>query len=250
MDRRTFLTAGLGLVGASLLTRPATAAADGANFKAVAFDAFSVFDPRPVAALCETLFPGRGSDLIATWRARQFEYTWLRTVSNRYANFERVTADALTFAAGMLKLDATDEKREQLLRAYFALKAWPDAGVALDKLKSRGLRLALLSNFTPAMLEGCVKTSGLDGVFDYALSTDAAQTFKPDARAYQLGVEALKPSRDDILFAPFAGWDAAGAKSFGYPTFWVDRMGFPPEELGATPDATGANLTDLLTFVS
>ena len=248
MNRRMFLTAGLGLVGASLSTRLATAAS-AANFKAVAFDAFSVFDPRPVAVLCETLFPGRGSDLAATWRARQFEYTWLRTVSNRYANFERVTADALTFAAGMLKLDATDEKREQLLRAYFALKAWPDAGAALDKLKSRGLRLALLSNFTPDMLDGCVKASGLDGVFELALSTDAAQTFKPDARAYQLGVDALKLSRDEILFAPFAGWDAAGAKAFGYPTFWVDRMGFPPEELGASPDATGANLNDLLDFV-
>ena len=247
MNRRMFLTAGLGLVGASLSTRLATAAS-AANFKAVAFDAFSVFDPRPVAVLCETLFPGRGSDLAATWRARQFEYTWLRTVSNRYANFERVTADALTFAAGMLKLDATDEKREQLLRAYFALKAWPEAGTALDKLKSRGLRLALLSNFTPDMLDGCVKASGLD-VFELALSTDAAQTFKPDARAYQLGVDALKLSRDEILFAPFAGWDAAGAKAFGYPTFWVDRMGFPPEELGASPDATGANLTDLLAFV-
>src|SRR3984957_4517278 len=159
MNRRMFLTAGLGLASASLLRKPAAAAVAPGNFKAVAFDAFSVFDPRPVAVLCETLFPGRGSDLAATWRARQFEYTWLRTVSNRYANFERVTADALAFAAGMLKLDATDEKREQLLRAYFALKAWPDADTALDKLKSRGLRLALLSNFTPDMLDGCVKAS-------------------------------------------------------------------------------------------
>jgi 2-haloacid dehalogenase len=226
------------------------AAASSTNFKAVALDAFSVFDPRPIATLCEAVFPGRGSDLAATWRARQFEYTWLRTVSNRYADFEHVTADSLTFAIKTLKLDATAEQREPLLQAYFALQAWPDAAAALEKLKSRGLRLALLSNFTPGMLDGCVKASSLEGVFEQVLSTDAAQTFKPDPRAYALGVDALKLPRDAILFAPFAGWDAAGAKSFGYPTFWVDRMGFPPEELGAMPDATGANLTDLLAFVS
>jgi 2-haloacid dehalogenase len=250
MDRRMFLKTGVGLAGASLLNRSA-AAGDGApNFKAVAFDAFSVFDPRPVAALCETLFPGRGGDLAATWRARQFEYTWLRTVSQRYVNFERVTADALTYAVKMLKLEAGAEQRAQLLQAYFTLKAWPDAAPALEKLKSSGMRLALLSNFTPDMLDGCVKASGLDGIFEQALSTDAAQTFKPDPRAYALGVDTLKLPREAILFAPFAGWDAAGGKAFGYTTFWVDRTGLPPEELGATPDATGANLADLLAFVS
>jgi 2-haloacid dehalogenase len=249
MDRRMFLKTGVGLAGASLSNKSAAAAGGRKEFKAVAFDAFSVFDPRPVAALCETLFPGRGGDLAATWRARQFEYTWLRTVSRRYANFERVTADALTYAVTMLKLEASAEQRAQLQQAYFALKAWPDAAAALAQLKSRGLRLALLSNFTPAMLDGCVKASGLDGVFEQALSTDAAQTFKPDPRAYALGVDRLKLPREAILFAPFAGWDAAGGKSFGYRTFWLDRTGLPPEELGATPDATGANLKDLLDFV-
>jgi 2-haloacid dehalogenase len=250
MNRRMFLKTALGFASASTLTGPATPAAGPSNFKAIAFDAFSVFDPGPVAALCETLFPGRGGDLVAAWRGRQFEYTWLRTVANRYANFERVTADSLTFAAQTLKLDATDEKRAQLLQAFFSLKAWPDANPTLNKLKSKGLRLALLSNFTPAMMEGCIKASGLDGVFDAALSADMAQAFKPDPRAYQLGVEALKLPREAILFAPSAGWDAAGGKAFGYPTFWIDRAGLPPEQLGATPDAIGASLTDCLAYIN
>jgi len=249
MVRREFLTTGLGLA-ASLLTSRAAAAGRRPNIKAIAFDAFPVFDPRPVAALCEALFPGRGSELVAMWRERQFEYAWLRTVSNRYADFARVTDDALTFAAAALKLDITVEKRDRLRRAHFELKAWPDAVPALKKLRETGMRLAFLSNFTPGMLNSCIAFAGLEGLFEQALSTDATRTYKPDARAYRLGVEALDLPREEILFAAFAGWDAAGAKSFGYPTFWVNRLGLPPEELDVLPDATGANLADLAAFLA
>ena len=65
------------------------------------------------------------------------------------------------------------------------------------------------------------------------------RTFKPDPRAYQLGIDTLRLPRDQIVFAAFAGWDAAGAKRFGYPTFWVNRMQALPEELGVRPDASG-----------
>jgi 2-haloacid dehalogenase len=248
-NRREFLTAGGGLASAFSLPKPVTAATRHRNFKAIAFDAFPVFDPRPIAALCESLFPGRGSDLVNLWRTRQFEYTWLRTISNRYADFEHVTNDSLTFVAKALKLDMAVGKREQLMQAHFELKTWPDAIPALKSLQEAGLRLAFLSNFTSKMLNSCIENSGLGGVFEQVLSTDLARTYKPDARAYQLGVEALKVPQEEILFAAFAGWDAAGAKSFGYSTFWVNRLGLPPEELDARPDATGSNLRDLLAFL-
>jgi 2-haloacid dehalogenase len=64
-----------------------------------------------------------------------------------------------------------------------------------------------------------------------------------------LGIDGLKLPREEILFVPFAGWDAAGAKSFGYSTFWVNRLNLPLEELGIAPDAVGTNLNDLLTFI-
>ena len=104
------------------------------TFKAVAFDAFPIFDPRPVAALCESSFPGKGAALVDLWRARQFEYTWLRTVSGRYADFARVTDASLSYAAKALQLEVTAEKRAQMLRVFFELKAWPDATPAQQKL--------------------------------------------------------------------------------------------------------------------
>jgi 2-haloacid dehalogenase len=245
LDRRRFLAAGAGVATLSGLS---PAAAD-PKYKAIVFDAFPIFDARSVAALCESAFPGRGDELVNLWRTRQFEYAWLRALSGRYADFATVTEASLVFSAKALKLDLTDDKREHLSRAYFELQPWPDAKPALAKLKDLGLRLAILSNFTPVMLTGCIKASGFEGVFDKVLSTDLVKTYKPDVRAYQVGVDALNLPREEILFVAFAGWDAAGTKSMGYPTFWVNRLGLLPEELGATPDGSGAGLAELLAFI-
>lgn len=220
----------------------------GRRFQAVVFDAFPIFDPRPVAVLAEQLFPGRGGELMAAWRTRQFEYTWLRTLSRRYVDFAHTTDDALVFAARTLRLELTDAHRQALVGAYSQLKAWPDVLPALTRLRDAGVRLGLLSNFTRAMLAANIRASVLEGFFEHVLSTDEAQAFKPDPRAYQMGIDAFKLPRDQIVFAAFAGWDAAGAKSFGYPTFWVNRANAPAEELGITADGEGG-IAALVDFV-
>jgi 2-haloacid dehalogenase len=217
--------------------------------KAAAFDAFPVLDPRPVFALVENLFPGKGADLAAAWRTRQFEYTWLRTVSRRYVDFWRVTEDALVFAAKMLKLDLTSNQRVRLMDAYLAIRCWPEAPAALRALKDAGIRLAFLSNMTQEMLEAGIRNSGLEQVFDHVLSTDRVAAFKPDPRAYQMGIDAFGLRREEILFAAFAGWDAAGAKAFGFPTFWVNRQNQPAEELGFVADHSGTTLDDLVHYI-
>jgi len=100
------------------------------------------------------------------------------------------------------------------------------------------------------MLDGCLSASGLQGAFDHVLSTDTARTFKPDPRAYQLGVKAFRRPASQILFVAFAGWDAAGAKAFGYPTYWMNRSGQTAERLGVEADATGPNMAGLLRFLA
>jgi len=199
--------------------------------------------------LAEQLFPGRGAELSDAWRTRQFEYQWLRALTGRYADFWQATEDALVFSCEMLKLDLPQNKRERLMDAYLGLKAWPDVMPALESLKSDGIRLAFLSNATSKILNAGIKNSGLDGVFEHVLSTDEIKTYKPDPRAYQMAIDAFNLKREEILFVPFAGWDAAGAKSFGYTTFWVNRLNLPVEKLGVVPDAIGRNLTDLVSFV-
>jgi 2-haloacid dehalogenase len=251
LNRREFLNLGAGSVAAGLLvTTPLAHAGTKPTIKAVAFDAFTTFDPRPILALAEELFPNQGAALSNAWQTRQFEYTWLRSVSQRYADFWKVTEDALVFAAHMLQLDLSADKRAQLMAAYLDLKAYPDVRPALESLKQAGIRLAFLSNMTLPMLDAATKNSGLEGMFEFALSTDKVRTYKPDPRAYQMGMDAFGLPRQAILFVAFGGWDAAGAKWFGYPTFWVNRRHLPVEELDAAPDAIGDSLTDVANFVN
>ena len=249
LDRREFFHVVAGGVASGLLLHPAAKAAARPRFKAIAFDAFPVFDPRPVFSLAETLFPGKGEALSNAWRARQFEYQWLHALSGHYANFWQTSEDALTFAAKLLQLELTPEKRAHLMQAYLSLKAWPDAPSGLRSLKKQGIRLAFLSNMTKNMLDAGIRNAGLDDVFELVLSTDQIRTHKPDPRAYQMAIDGFKLKREEILFAAFAGWDVAGAKWFGYPTFWVNRLSVPAEELGVSPDAIGRDLTDLVDFV-
>ena len=252
VNRRELVTLAAGGAAAAKAIAPAgpARAASGAKIKAIAFDGFPIIDPRPVAARTQELFPGRGLELGNAWRTRQFEYTWLRTLGGNYADFWQVTEQALVFAAKLLKIDLSADQRDQLMQSYLKLKAWPDVLPTLKALRDAGIRMAFLSNLTDAMLDAAVKNSGLEGFFKGHLSTDKVRAFKPDPRAYQMSVDAFKLKKEEIAFAAFAGWDAAGARWFGYPTFWVNRLNLPVEELGVVPDGVGSGLGDLVKFVT
>lgn len=248
MNRRSFLQIASTAAGGAVAL-PAGSAAPASRIEAVAFDGLAVFDVRPVGALAERLFPGRGGDLVKAWRTRQFEYTWLRTMMNRYADFLQVTEEALVFAAAMLKIPLDGAKRDELMHAFSTIQAWPDAPKVLRQLRESGLRMALLSNFTARMLDRAVANSNLEGLFEPHLSTDLARAYKPDPRAYRLGVDAFGMPAASIAFVAFAGWDVAGAKAFGYPTYWANRLGLPAEELGVAADAVAPGLEGLVEFV-
>ena len=155
----------------------------------------------------------------------------------------------LDYAAEALKVEFTPQQADEIVNAYLGLKPWPDTRPALDALRDQGLRLSFLSNFTPKMLQAGIESSGLEGYFEQVLSTDLIGTFKPDPNAYRMVTDAFGVPVDRILFVPFAGWDAAGAKWFGYETFWVNRLGMPPEALGVKANGTGRNLNDLVAYL-
>lgn len=250
VNRRHFLQLIAGSATAGCFSTTAfSRASSSSEIKAIAFDAFPIFDPRPIFALAETLFPGNGKKLSNAWRIRQFEYQWLRALSSQYVNFWQATEAGLLFAAKQHNLELTNDKRGQLMNAYLNLKPWPDVIAALGLLKKANIRLAFLSNMTEEMLTTNMHHSGLDEFFEHVISTDRIKSYKPDPRAYQLGVDTFGLKREQIAFAAFAGWDVAGAKWFGYPTFWVNRAGFANEELGVMPDGMGKNLQQLVNFV-
>jgi 2-haloacid dehalogenase len=248
-SRREFLNlAASGLV-AGCASAASANSTSGTTVEAVAFDAFTVFDPSRVAEVAETVFPGQGAALSAAWRTRQFEYTWLRTTAGHYDDFWTVTGDALVFAARMLRLELTAARRQRLMQVFLDLRAYPDAQAALASLRQMGLRLAFLTNMTAPMVEAAVRHSRLEGLFEAVLSTDRVRAYKPDPRAYRMANDVLGVPRDAVVFVAFGGWDAAGAKWFGYQTFWVNRAGAPLEQLGVEPDGIGHDLDDLARFL-
>jgi 2-haloacid dehalogenase len=245
-NRRQFLgAAASAFAGATAQGLPSAAP----TIKAVAFDAFAIFDPRSVFRLAEELFPGRGEELSNQWRTRQFEYTWLRNSMRLYMDFWQVTQDALSYAAQQSKLELTAEKSSQLMSAFLRMKPWSDVVAAIETLRKRGLRLALLSNLTPVMMRSCIAASGLQGMFEFELSTDSVRAFKPDPAAYAMGTEAFHLEKHEILFVAFGGWDAVGAKAFGYTTYWVNREARPAERLGITADEAHRDLLSLPNFL-
>ena len=254
MDRRKFLSiaagsATLGLTLSNPLTKFAMAATSRPKIKAIVFDAFPIFDPRPIFGLTKSLYPQQGHALGKLWFTKIFGYSWLRTSGHHYKDFHSIIDDALAYSADKLKLDLTPENHKKLMDVWLTLGVWPDVKPALQQLKNQGIRLGFLSNMTEDMLRTNAQNSNIEDLFEFYLSTDRAQAFKPDPTAYQMGINAFKLPKENIAFVAFAGWDASGANWFGYPTVWVNRLNAQAENLDTNIAHNGKDMSVLLDFV-
>jgi 2-haloacid dehalogenase len=201
-------------------------------------------------ALAESYCPGRGSALSQAWRAKQLEYTWLRTLSRQYRDFWQVTGDALDWAAEALTLSLSQSQRAELLGAYLSLQPFPENLGVLRTLHETGYELGTLSNGTLPMLEAALTSAGMRGLISHVLSVDAVGCYKTDSRAYALGTGALVRPASEVAFVSSNCWDAIGATLFGYRTFWVNRTSAPLDRLGIAPHGTGSTLDDVPAFVA
>lgn len=217
--------------------------------RALVFDAYgTLFNVHSVMTTCEALFPGKGRELSQLWRAKQLEYSWLRSLMGRYVDFNQVTRESLQFACQALALTYSDTVLAELNQAYRTLALFDDTFPTLQQLRRQhpAVKLAILSNGAAEMLNAVVAYNKLDDMLDAVLSVDEVGIFKPDPRVYQLGCDRLGVDRDQIGFVSSNGWDAAGAKSFGFKTFWINRTTAPVDALGVTPDRVLNSLAELL----
>lgn len=215
------------------------------NVDACVFDAYgTLFDFNSAASAARDELGDDWQRLSDLWRLKQMQYTWLRGLAQRHADFWQVTGDALDFALATLKVERPG-LRERLMNLYLRLDTYPEVKTMLHELKMRGMKLAILSNGTPGMLAAVVTNSGLDSVFDAVLSVEEVGVYKPHPSVYGLAAERLKIKPSRVCFLSSNGWDAYSAKAFGFHTIWCNRFGQAPERIPATPDGEIVDLSVL-----
>jgi 2-haloacid dehalogenase len=213
--------------------------------RACVFDAYgTLFDFASAAAACPEIEPGRRAALTALWRDKQLQYTWLRSLQGRYADFWQVTGDALDFALDSLGM-ATPGLRDRLMGLYRTLSPFPEVPGVLSALRRAGFATAILSNGSPGMLEAAVAGAGLSALFDAVLSVDAVRVFKTDPRVYQYALDRLGLRPSEIAFQSSNAWDAHAASDFGMRVVWCNRYGQRRERLPGAPDFEIRSLDEL-----
>ena len=218
---------------------------DRLKVRACVFDAYgTLFDFASAAAACRDVLGEKAATLTALWRDKQLQYTWLRGLQGRHADFWQVTSDALDFSMESLGI-ADPSLRARLLNLYRTLQCFPEVPQVLKDLKQAGFVTAILSNGAPAMLADAVKGAGLGGLLDHVLSVEQVGVFKPHPSVYRLAVDTLGLAAAEIAFQSSNAWDAHAASAFGMRVVWCNRYGQRRERLPGSPDREIRSLAEL-----
>lgn len=220
------------------------------DIRVCVFDAYgTLFDPASVARSAQDALGERWQALAGLWRDKQLQYTWLRGLAGHHADFWQVTGDALDFSLAQLDID-DNALRERLMNAYLAIEAYPEVPNTLAALAARGMRRAILSNGSPAMLDAAVANAGIGDRLDAVLSVEAVGVFKPHPSVYALATTHFGVAPHEVCFLSSNGWDAYSAKAFGFRVLWCNRFGQAPERIPHTPDGEIADLSTLTQWLA
>jgi len=220
------------------------------NVKACVFDAYgTLFDVHSAVGRHQDRFGDQADEISALWRRKQLEYTWLRSLMQRHADFWQVTQDALDYSLETYGI-SDDGLRKDLLDAYLSLECYPEVKDTLKKIRDLGLKSAILSNGAPNMLDAGVKSSGLSDLLDDWYSVERIGIFKPDPRVYQIAVDELGIAKEEIVFLSSNSWDAVGAASFGLRVAWVNRFDQRKERLPHGADVELKDLSGLIPLLT
>ncbi|OYV33235.1 MAG: haloacid dehalogenase, type II [Rhodospirillales bacterium 20-64-7] len=215
------------------------------DIRACVFDAYgTIFDFATAASRCPDIPEDKRAALTHLWRDKQLQYTWLRSLQGRYADFWQVTGEALDFTLDSLGI-ATPALRGRLMELYLTLSAFPEVPDTLRRLREAGFVTAILSNGSPRMLDAAVGGAGLAELFDAVLSADAVQVFKTDPRVYAYGLQQLGLRPEQVSFQSSNAWDAHAASAFAMRVVWCNRYGQQRERLPGAPDHEVRSLAEL-----
>jgi 2-haloacid dehalogenase len=215
------------------------------DIEACVFDAYgTLFDVNSAARSAQDSLGEKWQPLADLWRVKQLQYTWLRSLAGYHADFWQVTGDALDYAMSALHIDDS-ALRARLMNLYLVLTAYPEVPLVLRQLKAAGMKLAILSNGTLAMLTAAVTNAGIADYFEDVLSVEEVKVYKPHPSVYRLACDRLNVLAGHVCFVSSNGWDAHSAKAFGFRVLWCNRLAQEPERIPETPDAQITTLEEL-----
>jgi 2-haloacid dehalogenase len=218
------------------------------NIEACVFDAYgTLFDVNSAAAKCKKKLGNRWQSFANAWRTTQLEYTWLRSLMKRHKNFWEITEDSLDHTMETFKIK--QGMRNELLNLYKELSPYPEVKECLEELKSKKIKIAILSNGTPDLLKGLVESNNIQNYFDDILSIETVGIYKPDSKVYDMPIKKYNCKPENICFMSSNTWDVSGGGVFGFNAVWVNRFDKVFDKLSYKPKFVIKNLKELLKII-
>ena len=218
------------------------------NIKAIIFDAYgTLFDVNSAAEKCKDKIGDKWEGFANYWRTTQLEYTWLRSLMKRHKNFWQVTEDSLD--KSMKAYEIESYMRNELLDLYKILSTFKEVPEVLKSLKEKNLKLAILSNGTPSLLNELVNSNNLKNIFDNIFSIEEVGVYKPDFKVYDIPIKKYKIKRNEVAFLSANTWDVSGAGNYGYNSIWINRNNNIFDNLDFVPKHEIQNLSKLLDII-
>ena len=215
------------------------------NIKAIIFDAYgTLFDVNSAAEKCRDRIGDKWEGFANFWRTTQLEYTWLRSLMKRHKDFWQITEESLDKSIKTYKIDPS--MKNDLLDLYKALSPYEEVQEVLKKLKEKNFKLAILSNGTPSLLDGLVKSNNFENLFDDLFSIEQVGIYKPDSKVYDMPIKKYKIEKNEVVFLSANTWDVSGGGNYGYNSIWVNRNNNIFDNLDFVPKHEIKTLRDLL----
>ena len=121
--------------------------------------------------------------------------------------------------------------------------------VVLKSLKEKDLKLAILSNGTPTLLNQLVKSNNLDNLFDDLFSIEEVGIYKPDSKVYDIPIKKYNVQKNEVAFLSANTWDVCGGGNYGFNSVWVNRNNNIFDNLDYKPQNEIKNLKELLNII-
>ena len=192
------------------------------NIKAIIFDAYgTLFDVNSAAEKCKDKIGKKWESFSNYWRTTQLEYTWLRNLMGRHKDFWQITEDSLDKSMKVFEIDSS--MKIDLLNLYKILSTFPEVKDALNILKEKKYKLAILSNGTPSLLNELVKSNNLDNIFDDVFSIEEVKAYKPDPKVYNIPIKKYQIQKNEVAYLRANTWDVSAGGNYGFNPIWVNR---------------------------